>query len=164
MIALKDILVATDFSDASETALTYGRHLSRTFGATLHVLHVVDNVIGRFAADADPVLLPGLQHQLENTGEKRLIAALDDADRNELRAKAVVRMSAAPAVAIVQYAKEAGVDLIIVGTHGRGAIAHMLMGSVAERVVRTAQCPVLTVRHPEREFVHPDALVAVSRA
>jgi len=50
------------------------------------------------------------------------------------------------------------------GTHGRGAVAHLLMGSVAERVVRTAPCPVLTVRRPEHEFLVPDALVAVARA
>jgi nucleotide-binding universal stress UspA family protein len=65
---------------------------------------------------------------------------------------------------IVGYAKENDVDLIIMGTHGRGAIAHLLMGSVAERVVRTAPCPVLTVRHPEHEFVLPDALAAVAKA
>ena len=69
-----------------------------------------------------------------------------------------------PAHAITEYAKEAAVDLIVLGTHGRGAVAHLLMGSVAERVVRTAPCPVLTVRHPEHEFVLPDALVAFAGA
>jgi len=54
--------------------------------------------------------------------------------------------------------------LIVMGTHGRGAVSHLLMGSVAERVVRTAGCPVLTVHHPEREFIQPDALVRVARA
>jgi len=72
--------------------------------------------------------------------------------------------SNSPSVAIVDYAKQARVDLIVTGTHGRGAVAHLLMGSVAERVVRTAPCPVLTVRHPEHEFVIPDALVAVAKA
>ena len=72
--------------------------------------------------------------------------------------------SNAPAVAIVDYARRERIDLIVTGTHGRGAVAHLLMGSVAERVVRTAPCPVLTVRHPEHEFVVPDALVAVAKA
>jgi len=71
-------------------------------------------------------------------------------------------VSTSPAMAIVDYAREAHSDLIIMGTHGRGAMAQLLMGSVAERVVRTAPCPVLTVRHPEHEFVLPDALVAVA--
>ena len=72
--------------------------------------------------------------------------------------------SSATAAAVVQYAREFDIDLIIVGTHGRGAVAHLLMGSVAERVVRTAPCPVLTVRHPEHEFVLPDALTITAQA
>ena len=61
------------------------------------------------------------------------------------------------------YAKEANIDLIVMGTQGRGGLAHLVMGSVAERVVRTAPCPVLTVRHPEHEFIAPDAMQAVAR-
>ena len=65
---------------------------------------------------------------------------------------------------IVTYAYETRTDLIVMGTHGRGGVAHLLMGSVSERVVQTAGCPVLTVRHPEHEFIRPDALVAVATA
>jgi len=64
----------------------------------------------------------------------------------------------------VDYATKERIDLIVTGTHGRGAVAHLLMGSVAERIVRTAPCPVLTVRRPEHEFVVPDTLVAVAKA
>ena len=63
--------------------------------------------------------------------------------------------AAGPWAEIVRYAKEGGLDLIIVGTHGRGMLGHLLMGSVAEKVVRMAPCPVLTVRHPQHEFVLP---------
>lgn len=164
MIALKNVLVATDFSDASTTALDYGRHFARMFGATLHVVHVVENVMARFAADAYPVVLPDLQKEVEEAGQKKLLAALQNEDFTQLNAVAVVRTSAAPASAIAEYAKEAKVDLIILGTHGRGGVAHLLLGSVAERVVRIATCPVLTVRHPEREFIAPDALVTVGNA
>jgi nucleotide-binding universal stress UspA family protein len=164
MIALKHVLVATDFSEPSEAALNYGRHFARTFGATLHVMHVVENVMARFAADAYPVMLPDLQREVEEAGEKRLLGSLTPDDMSELHAVPVVRTSAAPAAAIVEYAADAKVDLIIMGTHGRGAMAHLLMGSVAERVVRTASCPVLTVRHPQHEFIVPDALVAASKA
>lgn len=160
MIALKHVLVATDFSDASGAALEYGRQFTRMFGATLHVMHVVENVMARFAADAYPVLLPDLQREVEESGEKRLIALLTPEDRSQLHAVPIVRTSTSPAAAIVEYAKDANVDLIIMGTHGRGAVAKLLMGSVAERVVRTAACPVLTVRHPEHDFIVPDALIA----
>jgi nucleotide-binding universal stress UspA family protein len=163
MIALTHVLVATDFSEPSEAALNYGRHFARTFDATLHVLHVVENVMSRFAADAYPMVLPDLQRDVEQAGEKRLAAALDDDDRRTLKLVPVLRTSSAPSAAIVEYAKEAKIDLIIMGTHGRGAVAHLFVGSVAERVVRTAPCPVLTVRHPERDFITPDALVSAAK-
>jgi nucleotide-binding universal stress UspA family protein len=69
--------------------------------------------------------------------------------------------SSSPAVAIVDYANDHNINLIVMGTNGRGVLEHFLMGSVAERVVRLAPCPVLTVRAREREFVRPDTLVQV---
>lgn len=165
MITLKHLLVGTDFGEASETALTYGRDLARTFGATLHVLHVVDDVPARgISSEGAAIDFMEIQRQLERSARRQLEAVVADDDRRELGAKAVLRTSSTPAEAIISYAKEADIDLIVLGTHGRGGMAHLFMGSVAERVVRTAPCPVLTVRHPEHEFVHPDALQAVTRA
>jgi nucleotide-binding universal stress UspA family protein len=68
----------------------------------------------------------------------------------------VIRTSDTPADEIVKYAQAETIDLIVLGTHGRPGVAHLFMGSVAEKVVRTAPCPVLTLRHPEREFVRAD--------
>ena len=164
MIALKDILVATDFGEPADAALAYGRELARTYGATLHVLHIVDDVYLRLGGDAYVAVLPELQRDAELAAQARLNALLVDNDPQPLPVKKVTATSAAPATAIVDYAKSNGIDLIVVGTHGRRAVAHLLMGSVAERVVRTAPCPVLTVRHPEHEFIRPDALVAVTGA
>jgi nucleotide-binding universal stress UspA family protein len=164
MIALKNILVATDFGEAADAALTYGRELARTFGSTLHVLHVADDVFVRLGGDAYVAVLPDLQKELEQTARQQLDQLLIDNDKKPIPVTKAVVTSSAAAAAIVQYAKELDVNLIVIGTHGRGAVAHLLMGSVAERVVRTAPCPVLTVRHPEHEFVTPDALVAAERA
>jgi nucleotide-binding universal stress UspA family protein len=105
-------------------------------------------------------LLPDVQQDYETSLKQELEALLSDEDREQLHALAIVRTSNATAVTIVDYAGEARIDLIVMGTHGRGAVTHLFMGSVAEQVVRTAPCPVLTVRHPEREFVAPDWLVA----
>jgi nucleotide-binding universal stress UspA family protein len=166
MIVLKKILVATDFGAASDAALNYGRELARTFGATLHVLHVVENVISRYGADFAIADFSDAQAQVEKVARQQLNGLLSDEDREMLHATPVLRVSSAADVAIVTYANEERVDLIVTGTHGRsrGAVAHFLLGSVAERVVREAPCPVLTVRSPEREFVLPDALVAVKKA
>jgi len=164
MIALDKILIPTDFGPASETALRYGRELARRFGAELQVLNVVGNV---YLAAANGYgggigVPPQLQEEIEEGARKQLEKLLDDEDRVELRATARVVTHNTPAAAIVDYARANGIGLIVLGTHGRGAFAHVFMGSVAERVVRTAPCPVLTVRSPEHEFVLPDALVAVA--
>lgn len=164
MIALKSILVATDFGEASGAALAYGRELARTFGATLHVLHVADDVYVRLGGDAYMAVLPELQRDLEVAAQKQLDELLIDNDPVPLPVKSAVLTSSATAAAIVQYARNLDIDLIVVGTHGRGAMAHLLMGSVAERVVRSASCPVLTVRHPEHDFVMPDALATIAQA
>jgi len=155
MILLKTILVATDFSPASEAALTYGRELASNFGAQLLVAHVAGNVLTRPYTGGDGIAFvdPELQRALEAGAHRQLEAVISTEDREQRRARGIVITSNAPATAIVEYAKEEGVDLIVLGTHGRGAVAHLLVGSVAERVVRSASCPVLTVHHPEHEFV-----------
>jgi len=149
MIALKRILVATDFGPAAEAALTYGRALAKNFGATLTVMHVAENFFLR-ATIADP-------HALKAAVARRLEERLTAEDRRALHARAVLETSDQPADEITRYAKQAEIDLIVMGTHGRDGLAHLLVGSVAERVVRTASCPVLTLKHPEHEFVLPDA-------
>ena len=165
MITLKNVLVATDFGAASETALAYGRDLARTFDSDLHVLHVVDDLLGRaMSAEGYATDVSGIQRAIEKSARERLEEVVADDDRRELHAKTVLWTATNPAAAIVTYAKEAGIDVIVMGTHGRGPMAHFLMGSVAERVVRTAPCPVLTVRHPEHEFIRPDALQAVTQS
>ena len=103
-------------------------------------------------------------HVAGSFAKRRQRVLLIDNDPLPLPKRAVVLTSNAPAAAIVDYAAQERIDLIVAGTHGRGGVAHLLMGSVAERIVRTAPCPVLTVRHPEHEFVIPDALVAVAKA
>jgi len=165
MIALKNILVATDFSEPSNSALEYGRAIARTFNASLHVLHVVDSLVSQgMLADAAPVDYSDLSKELEAAARRQLEATIREDDRRELGAKTVLMTFSGPAHGIVSYATKANIDLIVMGTHGRGGWSHLIMGSVAEKVVRLARCPVLTVRHPEREFVTPDALQLLERA
>src|SRR5438105_6268642 len=148
MVPFARILVATDFGTAADAALSHGRELSRAFGSSLHLLHVLENFFLRATA-ADP-------RRLEAAALRRLLDCLSDDDRHILRARIVVETSDHPADSIVAYARTADIDLIVMGTQGRSAIDRLFLGSVAERVMRTAPCPVLTVRGPEHHAVGPD--------
>jgi len=163
MITIKNVLVATDFSPAAETALLYGRALAGTFNGTLHVMHVVDNLNARFAyGDAAVVGMGETQAELEAASQRQLDDLIDECDRRELHAVPVVKVSSNTTNAIADYARESGIDLIVVGATGRGAIDRMLLGSVADKLIRRSPCPVLAVHRPEREFVVPDALQVVA--
>jgi universal stress protein A len=154
MIDLHRILVPTDFSKHSLNALKYAAALADKFQAEIYLLHVVQD-LALFLPDAisgTPPYLPPTDQMLTAVRD-----SLDKLAREELSKLTVhcLAREGAPFFEIIACAKENDVDLIIMGTHGRGLLAHMLMGSVAEKVVRKAPCPVLTVRHPEHEFVHP---------
>jgi len=162
MLAITRILVPTDFSEPSDAALTYGRELAARFGATVHVLHVVtDFTLSAYGVEGFMATAPDLQTELEEGARRQLHTLVVDTDGSGPATVPVMRTSGSPAATIVDYARGHAIDLIVMGTHGRGALGHLIMGSVAERVVRLAPCPVLTVRHPERDFVRADALTAV---
>jgi nucleotide-binding universal stress UspA family protein len=161
MVVLKNVLVATDFSEPSVVAMAYGRDLARSYGSSLHVLHVVEDVMTRYGPEMG-IISPQVQADLEATARRDLEAAITDDDRRTLTVTSVVETHTNIPGGIVDYARRNQIDLIVVGTHGRGAMKQLLMGSVAERVVRTAPCPVLAVRERERDFIHPDAMVAVA--
>lgn len=162
MVVLKHILVATDFGEPSAVALAYGRDLARSYGATLHVLHVVEDVMMRYSPEVG-FAIPDLQRDLEKAATRDLAALITDDDRRTLTVVPVVQTSFNVPGGVIEYAKNHPIDLIVVGTHGRGAVKQLLMGSAAERIVRTAPCPVLSVRAHERDFIAPDALVATAK-
>jgi nucleotide-binding universal stress UspA family protein len=164
MMTITNILVPTDFGEAADAALTYGRELAARFGATLHLVHVSDDLRLSAFAEAYGELVSQMQADIEEAAGKQLDERLIDSDGSGPATRRAVLISISPVAAIVDYARDNGIDLIVIGTHGRGPVKHFVMGSVAERVVRNAPCPVLTVRHPEREFVRPDTLAVVAKA
>jgi nucleotide-binding universal stress UspA family protein len=141
------ILVPTDFSTASGAALDFAKTLAVRFGASLHLLHVLEDpyVTGAFAADVYAPPPAGLRESWLRNAETTMASLLTDTDKMTFNATTDVVFGPI-AHTIVERASEMGADLIVMGTHGRGGVAHLLMGSVAERVVRTAGCPVLTTR------------------
>jgi nucleotide-binding universal stress UspA family protein len=151
MINLKTILVPSDFSECSDAALRYGLELARRFDATLHLLHVVQDPITQpWAAEGFSAPLFEVVDKWQRDAKERLQQAVPAADAGRIVIAATI---AWPYAEILRYAVENNVDLIVMGTHGRGGMSHMLLGSIAEKVVRRAPCPVLTVRHPQRDFV-----------
>lgn len=155
MIKLQNILVPTDFSDCSNAAVKYGVELARAFNATLHLLHVVqDPYTQPWAADAFPAAIGDLLTEWQQQAQARLSESIAPADRDRVRVTCTI---GSPCADILRYANQYSVDLVVMGTHGRGPVAHMLLGSVAEKVVRKSPCPVLTVRQPQTALLETPA-------
>lgn len=154
MIELKRILVPTDFSEFSQQAVRYGCELANRFSADLHLLHI--------AQDAYPVIPEaGMLTVSQGDYMARVIEIatkmLGDVPDSSLYSRPVTRAVevGVPFVEIVRYARDRQMDLIVMSTHGRTGLVHMLMGSVAEKVVRKAPCPVLTIRPKGHDYVSP---------
>jgi nucleotide-binding universal stress UspA family protein len=161
MIRLKRVLFPTDFSSASESAREYALTLAERFEAELHLLHVIHDWVERMpefgmglSAPAWAEQGPARRRALEESAIRQLTALTPSGWSEQHRVTIAVK-EGQPFVEIVKYAREHEIDLIVIGTHGRGAVAHALLGSVAERVVRKAPCPVLTVRPGSQAFVMP---------
>ncbi len=141
------ILVPTDFSEASDAALVYGKTLAENLGASLHLLHVFEDPYIA-ATYAPEVYVPQPQDLREIAlldAETRLADRMNAVEMKRFQGTTEI-VTGLTAKQIVQYAQDHANDLIVMGTHGRRGIAHLMLGSVAEHVVRTATCPVLTVR------------------
>jgi nucleotide-binding universal stress UspA family protein len=154
MIQLAKILLPTDFSEFSVKARDYACEFAAQFNAELHVLHVLDIQESATPDFSMGLALPGRIKESRENAEQALQGFLDPEwakDRSVVRATA----EGPPFLEIIRYAKQENIDLIVMGTHGRSGLVHVLLGSVAERVVRKAPCPVLTVRLEAHQFVMP---------
>jgi nucleotide-binding universal stress UspA family protein len=163
MIGLKRILVPTDFTESSEAALKYGLALAGTFGATVHVLHVSNEPLHEsWIGYAPGTSFVTLMEQLKSNARTR-IESLVPKEHIAVGRIVPAAIWGDPSEEILAYALAHNIDLIVCGTHGRRGWDHFVMGSVAEKVVRRAPCPVLTIHHPEHEFVLPDGMAESAR-
>jgi nucleotide-binding universal stress UspA family protein len=151
------ILVPTDFGAASDAALECAKELARRFDGRLYVLHVVEDPMatGVWTPDVYIAASAELRDRLLHDAKERLDAIFGEAERKEFNPLTEVRTGGAGDV-IGEFARETTIDLIVMGTHGRRGLSHMFLGSVAERMVRTAPCPVLTLRAARRHKVIAD--------
>jgi nucleotide-binding universal stress UspA family protein len=152
MQPIKIILVPTDFSPASKRALRYACNLADATDASLHIIHVLENP---FASVSNRELyVPPPDEYLEEI-ERRTRAELEaqlTAVQKERYSVVFVLRGGAPAQQILEYLKEQpAIDLVVMATAGRGGVARLMMGSVADKIVRSAPCPVLTIHPPTRD-------------
>ena len=156
MVELKQILYPSDFSEHSLAALPYALELCRRFDARLHVLHVVDDAYQYWMASGEgtvPVVVS--EEELLGSARQQMTKFIDQhlaAEKQQIVTKLAVGK---PFVEIIRYARNQSIDMIVIASHGHGALTSMLMGSVAEKVVRKSSCPVLTIRHGEHKFEMP---------
>ena len=154
MLPIRRILFPTDFSEPAEYAWSYALTFAQEFGAEVHLLHVVTpppRLTEAYAVNFDP----------EQTVKALTVEANASMDRQVEAAKSrglVFRREVRVGVdhrEIIDYATKNDIDLIVMATHGRTGLAHVLLGSVAEKVVRKAPCPVLTIKHPSLKVHMP---------
>jgi universal stress protein A len=152
------ILVPVDFSTHSERALELAIAIAQRFGGSIELLHVVEDpfVSGAWNAEAFTPNIPELLDQLTANARRRLEAMKTSATKDRIALAANV-VTGEPSQTIVEHAKAGAFDLIVMSTHGRTGLTHLFLGSVAERVLRTAPCPVLTVRAATSEAKAPQA-------
>lgn len=146
MVEIRRILAPTDFSAHAENALRYACGLAERLGAELHLLHVLSEIV---PTGPDPLLTPVLPPEYYRESEVQSHEALAKLLQPSWGTPPIVRIAVrwdSPVEGIVEYAREAAIDLIVIATHGRTGLSHVLLGSVAERIVREAACPVLTIR------------------
>jgi nucleotide-binding universal stress UspA family protein len=156
VIHLKRILVPTDFSESARHALTYGVSFAREYGTELLLLHVVETMTVGYASDLFPVPMAEVFQEISGYANAELGKLAGEVRAKGVAARELV-VQGKPSAEIIRVAREEAIDMIVLGTHGRGMLDKALFGSTTERVVRKAPCPVLTCRLAEHEFVDDDS-------
>jgi nucleotide-binding universal stress UspA family protein len=152
VINLKRILVPTDFSESARHALLYGTSFAREYEGELILLHVVENLTVGYASDLFPVPMAEVFDEISGYAKAELAKLGAEVKEKGVTVRELV-VQGKPSAEIVRVAREETADMIVLGTHGKGMLDKALFGSTAERVIRRAPCPVLTVGLEEHEFV-----------
>jgi len=152
MIHLKRVLVPTDFSKSAHKALVYGISFSREYSAELLLVHVVEPVAVGYGSDLFPVPMAAVFEEMSTFARTELAKLAEEARAKRVEVREMV-VQGRPSAEVLRVAKEELVDMIVLGTHGKGMLDHAIFGSTTERVIRRAPCPVLTCRLDEHEFI-----------
>ncbi len=148
------ILVPTDFSESAQHALPYAVDLAQKYGSVLHIVHVVEPIVAPVDFAWGTYSYPDIEKQLGSYVETSIKKIMDEQIPTDILCH-TTRLNGKPWRELVAFAKEQHVDLIVMATHGLSGLSHALYGSTAEKVIRKAHCPVLTIRHPDVKFEMP---------
>jgi nucleotide-binding universal stress UspA family protein len=151
MDLIKKLLVPIDFSDYSKNALRYATQFAKQFNAKMYLIYVVEPIIYPADFSMGQVAIPSMDVDLHNRAEEELKNLASNFIDSSLEVVTMIK-TGKPFVEINETAKEVDADIIIMATHGHTGMEHLLFGSTAEKVVRKAPCPVLTLREPIKGF------------
>lgn len=153
-VSLKKILVPQDFSEYSLHAMKYAVTFAELFKSELIVLHIVEPIVYPADFSFGQVSIPAMEEEIRKHSEEQLNDLMEKEIPAGTKATSIIRIGK-PFIEIVEVAKSENADLIVISSHGRTGMDHVLFGSTADKVVRKAPCPVLTIRPHEHEFVVP---------
>ncbi len=154
---IKKVLAPIDFSDYSKDALKYAVAFVKAFNAELYLIYVVEPVIYPPDFSMGQIAMPSVDIEMDKKAQEELDNLAKKEIPPELKIKTIVK-TGKPFLEIIETAEEEDIDLIIIATHGHTGIEHILFGSTAEKVVRKAPCPVLTLRAPAKGFAFKEAM------
>lgn len=156
-LTIKKILVPIDFSDYSKSALRYSVNFAKSFNASITLIYVVEPIIYPPDFSMGQIAIPTINTEWDERAKEELDKLAKTEIPAELQVKTMIK-TGKPFVEIIETAKEENADLIIIATHGHTGVEHILFGSTAEKVVRKAPCPVLTLREPIKGFNYKDEI------
>lgn len=154
---IKRILVPIDFSDYSRNALNYAIEFVKLFKSELYLIYVVEPVIYPPDFSMGQIAIPSIDLEMDKRAKEELENLVKKQISTEIKTKTIVK-TGKPFIEIIETASEIDADMIIIATHGHSGMEHILFGSTAEKVVRKAPCPVLTLREPVKGFNYKDQL------
>jgi nucleotide-binding universal stress UspA family protein len=156
-MTVKHILVPTDFSAGAQEAVRYAYDLATALGATLHVVHVLENPFapGAFMEMYTPPS-PEYFVDMERQAEEKLRASLTPEQKASVHTVLTTRLGVPANEILARIEEDPAIDLVVMATHGRGGVARFVMGSVTDKIIRSAPCPVVTIReHPHTSRPKP---------
>ena len=154
---IKKILVPIDFSDYSKNALKYAVNIVETFKAEMILVYVVEPVIYPPDFSMGQIAIPSVNTEWDERAKEELKKLAENEIPKTIKVQTIVK-TGKPFVEIIDTATEQDIDLIVIATHGHSGVEHILFGSTAEKVVRKAPCPVLTLREPVKGFMFRDEM------